>query len=205
MRRFKPPSPRDTALTAVMTAATTAVTMLISVPFPPTRGYLNLGDVMVMLSGLLFGAGVGGFAGGVGSALSDALLGYGYFAPLTLLIKGIEGFLTGWIGNSKRFSMKAAGVTAGAIAMLVGYFSVEAPLYGVGPAFAELSLVNSVQVIVGGVVSLALGQAILRTYPEIQFLKPRREGRIPSMVIVGVAALLLAVIVGVYLATSISP
>ena len=205
MRRFKPPSPRDTALTAVMTAATTAVTMLISVPFPPTRGYLNLGDVMVMLSGLLFGAGVGGFAGGVGSALSDALLGYGYFAPLTLLIKGIEGFLTGWIGNSKRFSMKAAGVTAGAIAMLVGYFSVEAPLYGVGPAFAELSLVNSVQVIVGGVVSLALGQAILRTYPEIQFLKPRREGRIPSMVIVGVAALLLAVIVGVYLTTKISP
>ena len=160
---------------------------------------------MVMLSGLLFGAGVGGFAGGVGSALSDALLGYGYFAPLTLLIKGIEGFLTGWIGNSKRFSMKAAGVTAGAIAMLVGYFSVEAPLYGVGPAFAELSLVNSVQVVVGGVVSLALGQAIIRTYPEIQFLKPRREGRIPSMVMVAVAASLLAVIVGVYLTTKISP
>ena len=83
---------------------------------------------MVMLSGLLFGAGVGGFAGGVGSALSDALLGYGYFAPLTLLIKGVEGFLTGLIGDSNRFSMKAAGVTAGAIAMLVGYFSVEAPL-----------------------------------------------------------------------------
>ena len=48
-------------------------------------------------------------------------------------------------------------------------------MYGVGPAFAELSLVNSVQVIVGAVVSLALSQAILRTYPEIQFLKPRRE------------------------------
>jgi len=205
MRRFKPPSPRETALTAVMTAATAAVTMLISVPFPPTRGYLNLGDVMVMLSGLLFGAGVGGFAGGVGSALSDALLGYGYFAPLTLLIKGVEGFLTGLIGSSKRLSMKTAGVTAGAVAMLVGYFSVEAPLYGVGPAFAELSLVNSIQVVVGAIVSLVLSQAILRTYPEIQFLKPKRESRIPSVVIVVVAALLLAIIVGVYMTTNISP
>jgi len=205
LRRFKPPSPRETALTAVMTAATTAVTMLISVPFPPTRGYLNLGDVMVMLSGLLFGAGVGGFAGGVGSALSDALLGYGYFAPLTLLIKGVEGFLTGLIGSGNRFSRKAAGVTVGAIAMLIGYFSVEAPLYGVGPAFAELSLVNSVQVVVGAVVSLGLGQAILRTYPEIQFLKPKRVSRIPSIVIIVVAALVLAIIVGVYMRTNISP
>jgi len=160
---------------------------------------------MVMLSGLLFGAGVGGFAGGVGSALSDALLGYGYFAPLTLLIKGVEGFLTGLIGSSKRLSMKTAGVTAGAVAMLVGYFSVEAPLYGVGPAFAELSLVNSIQVVVGAIVSLVLSQAILRTYPEIQFLKPKRESRIPSVVIVVVAALLLAIIVGVYMTTNISP
>jgi uncharacterized membrane protein len=205
MPRFKTLKPREMALTAVMTATTAAVTMVISIPFPPTRGYLNLGDVIVMLSGLLFGARVGGFAGGVGSALSDVLLGYGYFAPLTLFIKGTEGFVTGLIGNTKRLSMKAAGVAVGAVAMLLGYFSVEAPLYGVGPAFAELSLVNSVQVSVGAVVSLALAQAILRTYPDIQFLKPKREGKMASVIAVIIAAVFLATIVGIYLTTNISP
>lgn len=205
MQKLKTPSPRNTAITAVMTAATAAVTMVISIPFPPTRGYLNLGDVMVMLAGLLFGARIGGFAGGVGSALSDALLGYGYFAPLTLFIKGTEGFLTGLIGNSKRLSLKVAGVIAGAVAMLIGYFSVETPLYGVAPAFAELSLVNSIQVTVGAIVSLGLGQIILRTYPDIQFFKPKEVGLRVGLIVLLASSAILAAIVGSYLMTGISP
>jgi uncharacterized membrane protein len=205
MQKLKTPSPRNTAITAVMTAATAAVTMVISIPFPPTRGYLNLGDVMVMLAGLLFGARIGGFAGGVGSALSDALLGYGYFAPLTLFIKGTEGFLTGLIGNNKRLSLKVAGVVAGAAAMLIGYFSVETPLYGVAPAFAELSLVNSIQVTVGAIVSLGLAQIILRTYPDIQFFKPKELGVRVGLIVLLASSAILAAIVATYLMTGISP
>jgi len=199
------PNPRQVALTAVMTAATAAVTMVISIPFPPTRGYFNLGDAMVMLAGLLFGARLGGVAGGVGSAISDILLGYAYFSPLTLFIKGTEGFLTGLIGNNRRFSFKVAGVVAGAIAMLVGYFSVETPLYGVGPAIAELVTINSLQVMSGAVISLLLCQAILKAYPDIKFLQPRNEGLRLGVLMIVVAGLVLAGIVGVYLMTGISP
>jgi uncharacterized membrane protein len=144
-------TPREITLTAVMTAVTAIVTMITGsfVPFPATGGYLNLGDSMVMLSGLLFGAAVGGFAGGVGSALSDILLGYGYFAPLTLLIKGVEGFLVGFIGNSKSVSRRLVGVITGAVAMLAGYFLVETPLTGMGAAFGELLAINSIQVTIG--------------------------------------------------------
>ena len=59
MAEKKAINPREAALTAVMTAATAALTVIISIPFPPTRGYFNLGDAMVMLSGLLFGARLG--------------------------------------------------------------------------------------------------------------------------------------------------
>jgi uncharacterized membrane protein len=197
--------PRDIALTAVMTAATAAVTMVLSIPFPPTRGYFNLGDAMVMLAGLLFGARLGGIAGGVGSAISDVLLGYGYFAPLTLLIKGTEGLLTGLIGNNKKLSYKVAGVIAGAIAMLVGYFSVETPLYGIGPALAELLTINSLQVGSGAIVSLIICQAILRAYPDIKFLQPRGIGLKAGVIAVVVAAVVLAAIVGAYLMSGISP
>ena len=204
-KRFKAPKPREVALTAVMTAATAVVTMVISIPFPLTRGYFNLGDAMVMLAGLLFGASVGGVAGGVGSAISDVLLGYGYFAPLTLLIKGTEGFLTGLIGNNRRFSLKIVGVIAGAIAMLVGYFSVETPLYGVGAAFAELVTINSIQVLSGAIISLTLTKVILKTYPDIKFLQPKPQGSRTGILMIIVAAAVLSAIVGVYLVTGISP
>jgi uncharacterized membrane protein len=197
--------PREVALTAIMTAATAAVTMVISIPFPPTRGYFNLGDAMVMLAGLLFGARLGGVAGGVGSAISDILLGYGYFAPLTLFIKGSEGFLTGLIGNNRRFPLKVAGVVAGAVAMLVGYFSVETPLYGVGPALAELATINSIQVLSGAIISLTLSQIILKTYPDLKFLQPKPEGVRTGILMVLVAAVVLSAIVGFYLVTGISP
>ena len=201
----KAPNARDAALTAVMTAATAALTMVISIPFPLTRGYFNLGDAMVMLSGLLFGSRLGGFAGGVGSALADVLSGYPYYAPLTLLVKGIEGFLTGFIGCGKKFSMKAAGVTAGAIAMLVGYFSVETPLYGFGAAFAELTTINSIQVVAGAVLSITLAQIILRAYPDIKFFQRKPMGFRPAILIVFVAAIVMTAIVGIYVLTGISP
>jgi uncharacterized membrane protein len=188
-----------------MTAATAAVTMVLSIPFPPTRGYFNLGDAMVMLAGLLFGARVGGIAGGVGSAISDILLGYAYFSPLTLFIKGTEGFLTGLIGNNRRIHFKAVGVAAGAVAMLLGYFSVETPLYGIGPAVAELVAINSIQVLSGAVISLLLCQAVLKAYPDIKFFQPTRGGLRLGVVMVTVAALVLAAIVGFYLVIGISP
>lgn len=205
MFKAKPPSPREITLTAVMTAAVTATTMLISVPFPLTRGYFNFGDALVMLAGLLFGARLGGFAGGVGSAMADALSGYGYYAPLTLLIKGTEGFLTGFIGNNRRLPFKVAGVIVGAAAMLVGYFAVETLLYGMPAALAELLTINSVQVSSGAIVSVLLTQIILRAYPNIKFMIPQPSRLRSGIATVVIAAVILAAIVTTYLVVGISP
>ncbi|MCS7110201.1 MAG: ECF transporter S component [Candidatus Caldarchaeum sp.] len=81
----------DVALAVVFTALVTAATMVLSVYFPLTRGYFNLGETMVYLAALVGGPFVGAFAGGVGSAVADVLLGYTVFAPGTLVIKGAEG------------------------------------------------------------------------------------------------------------------
>jgi uncharacterized membrane protein len=78
-----------------MTAATALVTMLFQVAIPATRGYFNLGESMVYVSALLFGPTVGAFSGGIGSMLSDVFTGYIIYAPGTLVIKGIEGFIVG--------------------------------------------------------------------------------------------------------------
>ena len=94
-------SVRSLAIMGLFTAIVCVVTMSFSVYVPATRGFFNIGDSMVFLSALLFGSLIGAFAGGVGSALADLLLGYSYYAPATLIIKGFEGFIVGWLINKK--------------------------------------------------------------------------------------------------------
>ena len=94
---------REVASTAVFTAFVAAATSVFSVYIPATTGYFNVGEIMVYTCALLMGPYVGAFAGGVGSMISDVSLGYPYYAPGTLLIKGTEGFIVGYLG-SRAFS-----------------------------------------------------------------------------------------------------
>ncbi len=157
-------SPRSVALFGVLTALTTAVTMFVVIPFPPTRGFFNIGDAMVFFAALSFGWRAGAICGGIGSAAADILLGFGYFAPITLIAKGTEGLVAGAIsgaGKHKNWAM-VGGVAAGGACMVTGYFLGEWVLYGVGPALVELVTLNVPQAAIGGVIALALVLALFR-------------------------------------------
>ena len=86
---------RELAASAVMGALVCVTTLLIQIPIPATKGFFNVGDALVIVSALTFGPFVGLFAGGVGSSLADLIGGWYVWVPFTLVIKGIEGFLTG--------------------------------------------------------------------------------------------------------------
>lgn len=88
---------RRLTLAALSIALVTLATVIIRIPNPATQGYINLGDALLFTLALVFGWRIGGLAGGVGSALADALGGYFIWAPWTLVIKGIEGVLVGTI------------------------------------------------------------------------------------------------------------
>jgi uncharacterized membrane protein len=82
---------------AVFAALVAAATTVLNVSIPSTKGYFNLGDMMVYTAAILTGPFVGGLAGGVGSALSDTYLTYFSYAPGTLVIKGLEGLIVGYL------------------------------------------------------------------------------------------------------------
>ena len=88
---------KELAAMGVFTAFVAAATMIVSAYVAATGGYFNVGEIMVYTSAILMGPFVGGFAGGVGSMLADVSLGYTVFAPGTLVIKGIEGFIVGYL------------------------------------------------------------------------------------------------------------
>jgi uncharacterized membrane protein len=159
-------SPRVVALYGVLTALTAAITMTIAIPFPPTRGFFNLGDAMVFFSAFVFGWRAGLICGGIGSAAADVLLGYVFFSPITLISKGTEGLVAGLASRAtkNRPVALAFGVAAGGVCMVLGYFLGEWVLYGLGPALAEIP-VNIVQVTVGGTVASVI------SYPVSNLLK----------------------------------
>ena len=153
------------AMYALTTAAVMTLTFVIQIPIPATGGYLNFGDIAIFLFALLLGSRVGGFAGGVGSALADLAGGYAVFAPFTLLIKGAEGFLAGYISTKKSLRRDLVAWAAGATAMVLGYFIVETLFFG-GAAAASVEIPSNIlQVVSGAVVSIPLAQALRKAIP----------------------------------------
>ena len=73
---------------SVDTTSARAYTTRVTVP--SGYGYVNLGDAGVYLCALLLPGGLGALAAGVGAALADLILGWAVYAPVTLLIKGLQ-------------------------------------------------------------------------------------------------------------------
>ena len=153
---------RELAATAVMAALCFVATYSVMIPIPATSGYFNIGDVFVMIAGFVFGPIVGALAGGIGSALSDLMGGYFFFAPFTLVIKGCEGLVAGYIGgrlSTMKLDRLALAWVLGGACVVGGYFAVEAVFFGVPSAVVEVPL-NLLQVVVAGVVGIPVSKAL---------------------------------------------
>lgn len=155
---------RSVAAAGVMGALVCVATMLIQLPIPATEGFFNVGDALVIVSSLTFGPIVGGLAGGLGSALADALGGWYSWVPFTLVIKGAEGLVAGYIaGNRENRNLQRILVAwvVGGLVMVGGYFLVQVYLYGLGGALVELPF-NFVQMLVAGIVGIPISIALQR-------------------------------------------
>lgn len=110
---------KDIASIAVFTSLVSVATISINLYVPATRGYFNIGETMVYTTSILMGPLIGGFAGGVGSMLADVALGFNVYAPGTLIIKGIEGFIVGYVARYgfKSYSKK----TMSLISLITGF------------------------------------------------------------------------------------
>jgi uncharacterized membrane protein len=154
------------SLMAVMSALVAVGTLIVRIP-NPMGGYFNVGDVMIFVAALTFNPIVGGFAGGVGSAIAD-IVGFPVFAVPTLIIKGLEGLLAGLISNRKSVFRDVLAVVVAGSEMIIGYFLVELyPLgWGLPGALAELPG-NTAQIVIGGLVGIPIANVLRRRLPEV--------------------------------------
>jgi uncharacterized membrane protein len=166
-----------TALTAVFTGLVAVATIIFAFPIPATSGYFNFGEIIIYTVAILFGPLVGAVSGGVGAMLADIYLGFGVFAPGTLVIKGGEGAIVGYLNKKLKNQIKnttaraTIAILSGGFVMVAGYFLYEQFVlgYGFAAALAEIPL-NMVQMLVGLVVAVPLIHAVLRVFPQLKSL-----------------------------------
>jgi uncharacterized membrane protein len=131
------------AVGAVFASLVCVATLVFTISVPATGGYFNVGETVIYVAALIFGPLVGAFAGG-GAAIADMVAGYPQFAPGTLIIKGCEGAIVGFLNKRFRRTAKSNWRTITAVlAIVVGfllaltgsiYLSGEAKLYlGIPP------------------------------------------------------------------------
>jgi uncharacterized membrane protein len=142
------------------------------IPIPATSGYFNVGETIIYVAALLFGSAVGALSGGIGAMLADIYLGFGVFAPGTLVIKGIEGAIVGFLNLRLRYvtnrTLRAVvSVIAGGLEMVTGYFLYEQLVLGSALAFAEVPF-NIVQMLVGLAIAVPIMHAVQRVFPQLK-------------------------------------
>ncbi len=154
-------------LAGLMAAMTTVGTMLIQVP-TPMKGYIHIGDAVVYLCGILLGPVLGGLAAGIGSMFADVFLGYGVYAPATLMIKGLDAAAVALIYNAlvneesgfaRKLAVYIMAVALGGAVMIGGYLGYETILYGFAGAVPNVAM-NAIQAVGGGLLAYPMVVAL---------------------------------------------
>jgi len=147
---------------------------LIRIPVPSVRWFFHLGDAVIFIMALLFGPVAGCIAGALGSSWADVQMGLTVWVPMTLVIKGVEGLVVGWIGQDQNGSWEVPSLIAGSVVMIAGYAVASVFLFG-WPALIWEVPVDLVQCSVAMILSLFLVRNIRKRFPNIPKLKECAE------------------------------
>lgn len=146
-------------ISSLFAALICVATMLIKIP-SPLKGYINLGDGIVLLAAWILPLPYGLIAAGLGSALADLFSGYAVYAPATFIIKALMAVVAYYF--YKLFAKKAKATLSrvfsgilSELVMILGYFLFEGILYGFVPSLVNIPA-NAVQAVAGIIIGVIL-------------------------------------------------
>lgn len=154
-------------LTALFAALIYVATNVFIIPLPG-NGYANFGDCFCIVAGFVLGPAYGACAAGLGSALSDLILGYGIYIPATLVIKAVVALSAYYVLKilSKHISKNAVSIcicsVVAEICMIAGYFLFEFLIFGIGIALPDI-IGNALQGAVGAIAASIFCNVMIKT------------------------------------------
>lgn len=153
---------------ALFTALTTLSTLVIQIPIG-VSGYINLGDVFVILGALVLGITFGSISAGVGCMIADVLTPYAIYAPGSLIIKGVTAILISLIFKALKGKIKGDVVApiiasiVGELFMVLGYFFYESVVLSYGLSATANIPFNLIQGGVGITVAMIILVTLSKT------------------------------------------
>ena len=150
---------KEITITAMFIALVFVFTAFINIRLPigGNGGLIHLGNIPLFIAAFIFGKKTGCIAGGVGMALFDLLSGWTIWAPFTLVIVGLMGYVVGYIAKKSEKRKTLAYLLAIILACIIkvfGYYFAEVMLYGNFLAPIASIPGNVIQVSFAGVVTL---------------------------------------------------
>lgn len=164
----------EIVLMGLMIALTYLAGSIIKIP--SVGGFVHIGDCMVFLSVVVLGKRKGTVSSALGMFLVDVLGGYYFWAPFTLIIKGVMAYITGLVLEKISESMATKkyiiAFLTGGIFMVIGYFLAGIIISGFltekvgliqGIVFSAKDIIgNIIQVSTGIAIALPLSAVIIR-------------------------------------------
>jgi uncharacterized membrane protein len=127
----------DLIMTSMLVALVFLSTFFLNIKLPISvnGGLVHLGTGMLFIASILFGPKKGALAGAIGMGLFDLVGGWLLWAPITIVARGLQGFIVGKIAwsNGRKGSSLALNVTATIVSipfMIAVYYFGEVILYG---------------------------------------------------------------------------
>jgi uncharacterized membrane protein len=127
----------DLIITSMLIALVFVSTVFLNIrlPIAANGGLVHLGTAMLFVASILFGPKKGALAGAIGMGLFDMVGGWVLWAPITIVARGLQGYIVGriaWLNGHKGNSI-ALNVTATIVSipfMIAVYYIGESFLYG---------------------------------------------------------------------------
>ncbi|MGJ9458741.1 ECF transporter S component [Oceanobacillus sp. CF4.6] len=127
----------DLILTSMLIALVFVSTVFLNIRLPISvngGGLVHLGTAMLFIASILFGPKKGAIAGAIGMGLFDILGGWVLWAPITIVARGLQGYIVGriaWLNGHKGNSI-ALNLTATIVSipfMIAVYYIGESILF----------------------------------------------------------------------------
>lgn len=153
---------------AILAAVTTVLTRVVQIP-TPARGYINLGDVVIVFTAITLGPFSAMFAGGIGTALADLLSPFAVWAPISLVVHGLQGLLVGLIARARpgHVGLNILAGVVGIAIMVAGYLAGGSLIAGFGASLADVPG-NLLQGGVGVLLGILVAAAVSTAYPPVR-------------------------------------
>jgi uncharacterized membrane protein len=127
----------DLIITAMLIALVFVSTFFLNIKLPiaANGGLVHLGTAMLFIASILFGPKKAALAGAIGMGLFDIVGGWTLWAPITIVARGLQGYIVGKIAWSK--ARNGTSIAFNVIATIVSipfmiavYYIGEGILYG---------------------------------------------------------------------------